>query len=70
MDQKDYSLREIEKIKLKRPKDCYFRKSEIEQYISTIKGISGANIELLADVLKVMGTKSESEVTNAYLGKA
>ncbi len=44
--------------------------SEIEQYISTIEGISGANIELLADVLHVMGEKSEPEMTNAYLEKA
>lgn len=44
--------------------------SEIEQYISTLQGVSGANIELLADVLHVMGKRSEPDATRVYLEKA
>ncbi|UCG26922.1 MAG: hypothetical protein JSV24_08055, partial [Bacteroidales bacterium] len=46
-------------------------KSEIEDYISGFKGISGPNIELLADVLKEMGTaRTGSAMKREYLERA
>lgn len=107
MQQKDYLLREIEKLGLmlrmivekltgkgKTPATsvdeqigeakgmllsqagldldyCFtLETSEIEQYISTLNGINGPNIELLADVLKVMGMKSDPAAKQEYLKRA
>ncbi len=107
MEQKDYLLREIEKISLllkmifnkiagkeksyaltvenqfEEAKGLLFHeigfdidiflsieKSETEHYISKFNGINGSNIELLADILKVMGMKTDSAKTKEYLERA
>ncbi len=44
--------------------------SEVEQYISKYSGIRGSNIELLADIIKEFGMKSESNISKACLEKA
>ena len=44
--------------------------SGIEHYISKFDGIRGSNIELLADILKVMGMKTDSAITKEYLVRA
>ena len=44
--------------------------SGIEQYISEFDGIRGSNIELLADILKAMGDKTDSAKTKEYLKRA
>ena len=104
MEQKDYLLREIEKIglllkmifnKIAGKEENYaltvenqfedakglllseigfdidiflsIEKSEIEQYISEFNGIKGSNIELLADILRVMGKKTDSAKTKECL---
>jgi len=107
MQQKDYLLREIEKIglllkmifnKIAGKEENYALKVEnlfeeekelllhetgfnidvfllieesgIEQYISKFDGIRGSNIELLADILKAMGEKTDSAKTKEYLKRA
>ena len=107
MQQKDYLLREIEKIglllkmifnKIAGKEESYALKAEnqfeeekelllhetgfnidlfllieesgIEHYISGFDGIRGSNIELLADILKAMGEKSDSAKTKEYLKRA
>lgn len=107
MEQKDYLLREIEKIgillqalfnkivgkgvsyaiksetQFEEEKgmlhgECGFdfdlflslKVSEIEQYISKYKGINCSNIELLADILKEMGMKTETAISKEYLERA
>ena len=45
-------------------------KSETEHYISKFNGLSGSNIELLADILKVMEKKTDSAKTKEYLERA
>ena len=107
MQQKDYLLREIEKIglllkmifnKIAGKEENYALTSEnqfeeekelllheigfnidifllieesgIEHYISKFDGIRGSNIELLADILKVMGKKTDSAKTKEYLKRA
>ena len=107
MQQKDYLLREIEKIglllkmifnKIAGKEENYALKVEnlfeeekelllhetgfnidvfllieesgIEQYISEFDGIRGSNIELLADILKAMGEKTDSAKTKEYLKRA
>jgi hypothetical protein len=107
MEQKDYLLREIEKIglllkmifnKIAGKEENYaltvenqfeeakglllseigfdidtflsIEKSEIEQYISEFNGIKGSNIELLADIFRVMGMKTDSSMTKEYLERA
>lgn len=107
MEQRDYLLKEIEKIGLllrmildkltlkkenfaitiekqfEESKELLFHeigfdfnrflsleKSEIEHYLSKFNGVNGANIELLADILKEMGTNTDSEDTKIYLEKA
>jgi len=107
MQQKDYLLREIEKIglllkmifnKIAGKEENYaltienqfeeekelllheigfnidifllLEESGIEQYISKFDGIRGSNIELLADILKVMGMKTDSAITKEYLVRA
>ena len=107
MQQKDYLLREIEKIglllkmifnKIAGKEENYaltaenqfeeekelllhetgfnidvfllIEESGIEHYISEFDGISGSNIELLADILKAMGGKSDSAKTKEYLVRA
>ena len=107
MQQKDYLLREIEKIglllkmifnKIAGKEENYALKVEnlfeeekelllhetgfnidvfllieesgIEQYISEFDGIRGSNIELLADILKAMGDKTDSAKTKEYLKRA
>jgi hypothetical protein len=44
--------------------------SETEQYISKFKGFNGSNIELLADILKETGMKTQTETSKEYLQKA
>lgn len=44
--------------------------SGIEDYLSKFSGIRGANIELLADVLREIGMKYKSKLSKAYLEKA
>ena len=107
MQQKDYLLREIEKIglllkmifnKIASKEENYaltvekqfeeekelllhetgfnidvfllIEESGIEQYISEFDGIRGSNIELLADILKAMGDKTDSAKTKEYLKRA
>ena len=107
MQQKDYLLREIEKIglllkmifnKIAGKEENYaltvenqfeeekelllhetgfnidvfllIEESGIEQYISEFDGIRGSNIELLADILKAMGDKTDSAKTKEYLKRA
>ena len=107
MQQKDYLLREIEKIglllkmifnKIADKEENYaltvekqfeeekelllhetgfnidvfllIEESGIEQYISEFDGIRGSNIELLADILKAMGEKTDSAKTKEYLKRA
>jgi hypothetical protein len=107
MEQKDYLLREIEKIglllkmifnKIAGKEENYalkvenqfeeakglllseigfdidtflsIEKSEIEQYISEFNGIKGSNIELLADILRVIGMKTDNAMTKEYLERA
>jgi len=107
MQQKDYLLREIEKIglllkmifnKIVGKEENYALKVEnqfeeekelllhetgfnidvfllieesgIEHYISKFDGIRGSNIELLADILKAMGEKTDSAKTKEYLKRA
>ena len=107
MEQKDYLLREIERIgtllrwisgKITGIEDNYaltvenqfkeakglllneigfdtdiflsLKESEIEQYISKFKGINVSNIELLADIFKVFGMKTDSAMTKEYLDRA
>ena len=107
MQQKDYLLREIEKIglllkmifnKIAGKKENYaltvenqfeeekelllhetgfnidvfllIEESGIEHYISKFDGIRGSNIELLADILKAMGDKTDSAKTKEYLKRA
>lgn len=107
MQQKDYLLREIEKIglllkmifnKIAGKEENYALTSEnqfeeekelllheigfnidifllieesgIEHYISKFDGIRGSNIELLADIIKVMGKKTDSAKTKEYLKRA
>ncbi len=45
-------------------------KAEVEPYISKFEGITGSNIELLADMLKEMGLNTNSDIRNEYLEKA
>jgi len=107
MEQKDYLLREIEKIglllkmifnKIAGKEKNYaltienqfaeakglllheigfdidiflsVEESETEHYISKFNGLRGSNIELLADILKVMGEKTDSAKTKKYLERA
>jgi len=107
MQQKDYLLREIEKIglllkmifnKIVGKEENYaltvenlfeeekelllhetgfnidvfllIEESGIEHYISKFDGIRGSNIELLADILKAMGGKTDSAKTKEYLKRA
>jgi len=107
MQQKDYLLREIEKMglllkmifnKIAGKKENYaltvenqfeeekelllhetgfnidvfllIEESGIEQYISKFDGIRGSNIELLADILKAIGEKTDSAKTKEYLVRA
>jgi len=107
MQQKDYLLREIEKMglllkmifnKIAGKKENYaltvenqfeeekelllhetgfnidvfllIEESGIEHYISKFDGIRGSNIELLADILKAMGEKTDSAKTKEYLKRA
>ena len=107
MQQKDYLLREIEKIglllkmifnKIAGKEENYaltvenlfeeekelllhetgfnidvfllIEESGIEHYISKFDGIRGSNIELLADILKAMGEKTDSAKTKEYLKRA
>ena len=107
MEQKDYLLREIEKIglllkmifnKIAGKEENYalilenqfdeekelllheigfnidifllLEESGIEHYISKFDGIKGSNIELLADIIKVMGKKADSAKTKEYLKRA
>jgi len=107
MHQKDYLLREIEKIglllkmifnKITGKEENYtltvgnqfeeekglllheigfnidvfllIEESGIEQYISKFDGIRDSNIELLADILKVMGEKTDSTIKKEYLKRA
>ena len=44
--------------------------SGIEHYISKFDGIRGSNIELLADILKAMGKKTDSAIKKEYLVRA
>ncbi len=44
--------------------------SEIEQYISKFSGFNSPNFELLADILKAMGMKTEPEKSKEYLESA
>jgi hypothetical protein len=46
------------------------KKSETEQYISKLSGFNCSNIELLADILKVTGMKTESVMSKEYLERA
>lgn len=41
--------------------------SGIEQYISKFDGIRGSNIELLADIIKAIGMKTDSAIKKKYL---
>jgi len=107
MQQKDYLLREIEKIglllkmifnKIVGKEENYaitvenqfeeekelllhetgfnidvflsIEESGIENFISEFDGIRGSNIELLADILKAMGEKTDSAKTKEYLKRA
>jgi hypothetical protein len=107
MEQKDYLLREIEKIGLLLRMlidkithtgdnaaiilehqfeetnelmiqeigfdvDLFLRLNitEVEQYLTKFTGFRAANIELLADFIKEMGTRLEPEVAKKYLERA
>lgn len=107
MEQRDYILREIEKIglmlrmllqKITRREekegwqdealkeeargmlleqagldlDLFFslEKSEMEQYISTWRGVNGANMELLAELLNAMALKPDGTMDPEYLQRA
>lgn len=107
MEQRDYLLREVEKIglvlrmilsKLVGKEEMYsttaekqfeevdelllqeigfdidhflsLEELEIEPYLSRFKGISGSNIELLADILNEMGMRVDASRRILYLGKA
>lgn len=107
MEQRDYLLREIEKIglllrmifnKLIGKEERYsipvenqfaavkgsllheigfdidlflsLEETEVEPYISKFNGISGSNLELLADILNEMGVMADAAQRNSYWDKA
>jgi hypothetical protein len=107
MEQRDYLLREIEKIglllrmifnKLIGKEESYsipvenqfaavkgsllheigfdidlflsLEETEVEPYISKFNGISGSNLELLADILNEMGVMADAAQRRSYWDKA
>ena len=44
--------------------------TEVEPYISKFNGISGSNLELLADILNEMGVMADAAQRNSYWDKA